>query len=316
MCVSYPQVRYPFPRLAYASRSRSRDVCSVRNATFAMHKRTCTQERRASARRGTGNRICNGERFSWGAHSHGVTQPLTARMRCFAFRIRKYARAGLRQPLLVARRVFRAECDICDAQTHTHKSGGRQPAVVPENASATATDFSEPSAFPPSAARSLSIPRLAYASRSWLRARMLLLMCVSYPQVRYPHHGWLTPAAPGCATCVPCGMRHLRCTNARAHKSGGRQPAVVPENASATATDFSEPSAFPPARSLSIPRLAYASRSWLRARMLLLTCVSYPQVRYPPTAGLRQPLLVARHSAVRLPGLPTGHKTTRTVFPP
>jgi hypothetical protein len=52
-------------------------------------------------------------------------------------------------------------------------------------------------------------------------------------------------------------------------------------NRAATATDFSEPSTFAPARSLSIPRLAYTSRSWLRARMLLLTCVSYPQVRYP-----------------------------------
>ena len=110
----------------------------------------------------------------------------------------------------------------------TNKSGGRQPAVVPENASATATDFSELSTLAP--ARSLSIPRLAYTSRSWLRARMLLLKCVSYPQVRYPFprlayasrsslpvrmlvltcvsylqvrypsHGWLTPAAPECAT--------------------------------------------------------------------------------------------------------------------
>jgi hypothetical protein len=67
----------------------------------------------------------------------------------------------------------------------------------------------------------------------------------------------------------------------RTNKSGGRQPAVVPETASATATDFSEPSTFAPARSVSIPRLAYASRSWLPARMLLLMCVSYPQVRYP-----------------------------------
>ncbi len=47
------------PRLAHASRSWSHHVRSVQNATFAMYKRTCTQERRASARRGTGKGICN-----------------------------------------------------------------------------------------------------------------------------------------------------------------------------------------------------------------------------------------------------------------
>jgi hypothetical protein len=161
----------------------------------------------------------------------------------------------------------------------TNKSGGRQPAVVPETASATATDFSEPSTFAP--ARSVTVPRLAYASRSWLPARMLLLMCVSYPQVRYPHHGWLTPAAPGCKRRVFRAECDICDAQTHTHKSGGRQPAVVPETASATATDFSEPSTFAPARSVTVPRLAYASRSWLRARMLLLMCVSYPQVRYP-----------------------------------
>jgi hypothetical protein len=228
----------------------------------------------------------------------------------------------------------------------TSKSGGRQPAVVPENALATAADFSEPSTFAP--ARSVSIPRLAYASRSWLRVRMLLLMCVSYPKVRYPHHGWLTPAAPGCATCVPCGMRHLRCTNARAHKSGGRQPAVVGKpnalrrksptirrrcDARTRAAGVSPPwsvnwtqcgenrppfdhdatheqerrasarrgtgnrvcngdrlfrtQRVRPARSVTVPRLAYTSRSWLHD-IQRFDCRAYP----------------------------TGHKTTRTVFPP
>jgi hypothetical protein len=38
--------------------------------------------------------------------------------------------AGLRQPLLIAPRPFGAEYDIWDVQTHVHKSGGRQPAVV------------------------------------------------------------------------------------------------------------------------------------------------------------------------------------------
>jgi hypothetical protein len=29
------------------------------------------------------------------------------------------------------------------------------------------------------------------------------------------HHGWLTPAAPGCTSSVPYEKRHSRCTNAR-----------------------------------------------------------------------------------------------------
>jgi hypothetical protein len=54
--------------------------------------------------------------------------------------------------------------DFSDAQTHAHKSGERQPAVVLKTAFATAVDFSEPSTFAP--ARLVPIPRLAYASRS------------------------------------------------------------------------------------------------------------------------------------------------------
>ncbi len=224
--------------------SVNRTQCGENRPPFD-HDATHEQERRASARRGTGKRICNGDRLfrtqrvrpstvghrpTAGLHqpllvasadavadvrfvsasplpipTAGLHQPLlvasadaVADVRFVSASPLPIPTAGLRQPLLVARRVFRAECDICDAQTHVHKSGGRQPAVVPENASATATDFSEPSMFAP--ARSVSIPRLAYTSRSRLSARMVLLMCVSYPQVRYPHHGWLTPAAPGCAT--------------------------------------------------------------------------------------------------------------------
>jgi hypothetical protein len=108
------------------------------------------QERRAPARRGTGKRVCNGDR-------------LFRAQRVPPDTIAFHPTAGLRQPLLVA------------------------------SADAVA-DVRFVSASP------LPTPRLAYTSRSWLPARMLLLTCVSYPQVRYPHQGWLTPAALGCAT--------------------------------------------------------------------------------------------------------------------
>jgi hypothetical protein len=80
-------------------------------------------------------------------------------------------------------------------------------------------------------------------------------------------HGGLTPPAPGCTTFVRCIKRHWQCTYARPRraagvsppwlekracrairfvfderthldKSGGRQPAVLPKNVSATASDF------------------------------------------------------------------------------
>jgi hypothetical protein len=45
-----------------------------------------------------------------------------------------HATGGLRPPLLVAgtTSVRWKKDDFCDAQTHVHKSGGRQPAVVGE----------------------------------------------------------------------------------------------------------------------------------------------------------------------------------------
>jgi hypothetical protein len=106
------------------------------------------------------------------------------------------------------------------------KSGGRQPAVLPKNVSATASDF-----------------RTA----------------TTFARCKQPHdHGGLTPPAPGCTTFVRCIKRHWQCTYARRlraagvsppwlekrafrtlrfvfdegthlDKSGGRQPAVVGE---------------------------------------------------------------------------------------
>jgi hypothetical protein len=77
----------------------------------------------------------------------------------------------------------------------TTKSGGRQPAVVTKRT----------------------------RNGDWL-SRM---DHVSFRRFGSPLHGWLTPAAPGCAKCS-AAIRHLRCTYAI--KSGGRQPAVGRQN--------------------------------------------------------------------------------------
>jgi hypothetical protein len=124
----------------------NRTLCRRNHALFSDHA-TQEQERRASARRGIEKRVCNGGRFSRCDYvCHGTPRFRTT--------------AGLRQPLLVVRRqlvvyarlrfatvfcfprgayaprsccsanVCRRKNDFCDARTHIHKSGGRQPAVV------------------------------------------------------------------------------------------------------------------------------------------------------------------------------------------
>jgi hypothetical protein len=73
---------------------------------------TDEQERRASARRVFGR-------------SNDVRDFSQITCKCVP-----HTTAGLRQPLLIAPRPFGAEYDIWDVQTHVHKSGGREPAVV------------------------------------------------------------------------------------------------------------------------------------------------------------------------------------------
>ena len=80
--------------------------------------------------------------------------------------------------------------DFCDAQTHMHKSGGREPAVVRVTHLQRRAFLSERDA-------RVALARLAYASRSWSRERVPLLMRVSDRRVRYVWHGRLTPTAPG-----------------------------------------------------------------------------------------------------------------------
>jgi hypothetical protein len=103
---------------------------------------------------------------------------------------------GLTPPALVAVRTFAGEKnDFCDAETHMHKSGGRQPAVVSKNASATAGDFRGVITF--ATARPASAPRLAYASRSWLHAGSSSYMHGCDLQRCFVSHRGLTPPAPG-----------------------------------------------------------------------------------------------------------------------
>jgi hypothetical protein len=82
---------------------------AAKKTTFAVHKRTFARAADVSP--------------PWFCEPHLQVQ-------CDEFRRLDLTTAGLRQPLLVARRSFAVKNDIRDAQTHAHKSGGRQPAVV------------------------------------------------------------------------------------------------------------------------------------------------------------------------------------------
>jgi hypothetical protein len=192
---------------------------------------------------------------------------------------RASARRGVRYERVAAR------VEHCSAiGEHKTRSGGRQPAVCSVRRTMSAVcRRSLASAFPN--------PRLADASRSWSQMQMPLLVCVSYRRARYSSHGWLTPAALDCTTSAPCRMQHLQCTNARAHRSGGRQPAVCSVRRTMSAVcRRSLASAFPNAR------LAYASRSWSQTRMLLPVCVSYRRARYSSHGWLTPAALGARRT--------------------
>jgi hypothetical protein len=92
---------FGFPRLAYASRSWSGMRALRESYVFQLQVRPehrCVRERAQH----TCVFICGLDTFTTG---------------------------GLRPPLLVARRSFAVKSDIRAAQTHVHKSGGRQPAV-------------------------------------------------------------------------------------------------------------------------------------------------------------------------------------------
>jgi hypothetical protein len=85
------------------------------------------QERRTSARRGCGQRTCNGA-------STKLRQPPTVRVPiagAFASRLTRGANAP--RSCVAVRTSAGEKNHFCDAQTHVRRSGGRQPAVRARN---------------------------------------------------------------------------------------------------------------------------------------------------------------------------------------
>jgi hypothetical protein len=158
------------------------------------------QERRASARRGTGIAPATPNTSLPNEDAHmprGAYAPRSWRF-CSA-------------------EICWRNCDFSDAQTLVYKSGGRQPAVGTVSSRGWSTAIHRQAvALIKSGGRQPAVrtkricngasfsrseyvraPRGAYAPRSWLHVRMSLQIRASRQRVRIFSHGWLTPAAPG-----------------------------------------------------------------------------------------------------------------------
>ncbi len=137
----------------------------------------------------------------------------------FADGVRSRTTAGLRQPLLVARRWFAAKCVIRNAESHTR----------PRAAGVSPPWFAEPGAvrLQPRyvGRRPERQPRAAGVSPPWL-SNAPAHATVFRRRATFAYHGWLTPAAPGCTTFVRREMRDSQCGVPHTTRSGGRQPAV------------------------------------------------------------------------------------------
>jgi hypothetical protein len=202
-----------------------------KNRALFADSRTYQQERRVSARRGSGNavatvsvhrpptgRLCATiavlplqARFS----NHGwLTSgaPGCPRADCCRKAVAigngvLYPTGGLRPPLLrCSANVCRRKNDLCDARTRIPRSGGRQPAVGMSNAVAIADAFVQR----PASACRWSETTVATATR-WISAF----------QVRIPRtsHGGLTPPALTLqCECLSAKKRFVRCRNARSQE--------------------------------------------------------------------------------------------------
>jgi hypothetical protein len=305
-------------------------------------------------------RICNGDRLFRTQHVRPGT-------------VGFHPTAGLRQPLLVARRVFRAECDICDAQTHERRASARRGSVNrtrcgenrPHDDDATHEQERRASARRGTGKRICNGDRLFRAQRvppdtiafhptAGLRQPLLVASADAVADVRFVSASPLPIPTAGLrqpllvarrvfrAECDICDAQthvHTRAAGVsppwsvnRTQCGENRPPfdddATHEQERRASARRGTgkricngdrlfRPSTFAPAWSVSIPRLAYTSRSWLPARMLLRMCVSYPKVRYPfPRLAYTSRSWLRDIQRFDCRAYPTGHKTSEPFFHP
>jgi hypothetical protein len=180
------------PRGAYAPRSCcSANVCR-RKKRFLRCRNAHSQERRVSARRGFGNAVAIADAF--------VRRPALARrwsetafatatrwVSTFRVRIPRTSHGGLTPPALVAVRTFAGEKTIC---------------AMHERRFTRAVGISPP-----------------WYRKTHLQRRVIFAEWLRLPlHNRLPHHGGLTPRAPGAVRTFAGEKRFLRCKNAHSEE--------------------------------------------------------------------------------------------------
>jgi hypothetical protein len=246
---------------------------SPEKATFAAHKRTFSRAAGVSP--------------PWLSEPHMQVQ-------CDGFRRFEFV-CGVHATLVAdATTIRRENDDSCDEQTHVHKSGGRQPAVVFGTRLRWNCDFYREMNTTKSGGREPAVVR-RIASASAVRR-----ISAFGSRVLSASHGGLTP--PPLLSLVQrasAGRKTVFCgAQTHVHKSGGRQPAVGIANASAVVL-VCHGRLTPTALVLRCERLS-AKKRFLRCANACLQerrasarrgNVTHLRRRLFPTAGLRQPLL-------------------------
>jgi hypothetical protein len=190
----------------YSSADRRRCVCGL-----PLHSRLSAPRGANAPRSCVGTRISAGEKTIFTLHIRTSDQERRALAR----------RAG--EPNAVPR-ISRIVHRPRDAQTRAAASArrGQRQNRITHNARLAIRGMDRRVCGLPQHSR-FPAPRLAHASRSYLKTRMLLVICVSYLRVRYSLHGWLTPAAPGCATCVRRKIRGTMRTPEQERRASARR---------------------------------------------------------------------------------------------
>ena len=219
-------VGFPFvePRGAYAPRSRSRAFAHRRNCDFSDAQTHVRQEWRASARRASGT-----------APATTIAYTCTRGRRRSVGSLRRMGHRHCQRATLIHGGLTPAaparcdahgcwrNCDFCDARTHVHKSGGREPAVVREPhrqprlrtravAGAASAVFGAIGAVP--LRMGFRKPR-GLTPRSCFRAEMCAVTSSAF---RLSNHGGLRPRLLFARVHPPAELRLFRCTNARSQE--------------------------------------------------------------------------------------------------
>ena len=280
-----PQLHPRF--LSLACDRRAPRTFASKIATFPMHKRTGSRS--------------GGPQPAVVRETHLQRRYCTCSVDCrpacwrTPLRLRFRNARGLRPPRSCWR-VFgrRRNCDFCDAQTHMHRSGGREPTVANgqrtcKGASAIARQTVD-GALVHAVAIAFVRPRGAYASR-----------CCS------------------CAVRPPTDLRLLRCANAHTQERRASARRAVANRMAGTITYIfgnARPSQRQERR-VSARRRGWATHLQRRYRDCSEDCRRCVGARYcnrvaVTTGGLRPPLLFARRSPADGIAAFAMHKRTRT----